>query len=173
MSPEEQLRSRLKSILDVEGATVVEPPCLADMDTGPRPSERSVATQYIACAPLHDTVQPSSQPRGWLLLIVGAIVGIAVMGVIFIIFRKDKTLDKPTTRGKRNHRQAYDDVYDDVYDGSDEDYDDRDLPLSPPKIVKKHPNGQIRSAERPTPKRAAARATALPQSDDPMFQLLQ
>ena len=83
---EAELAQRLKSIVETEGSTTVQPDCLAD---GPAPLlESSFRGSHLArpCAP----PKLSPAPKGWWFLLIGLIVGLVIAAVVFLLCRKSE-----------------------------------------------------------------------------------
>lgn len=184
MEAEEQLRERLKAIVDKEGSTLVEPSCLsgecAALPPLPSAAAAPAALFDAPTPPVYRGVSacdyplvartppaPASAPKGWVLLLAGAVVGLILAAVCYLVCKRPSA---PTGTRRSGRRQAKgvvdrdgDSETSDVSD--DEEEDDGEIPT----IVKSDPPADAR---RPVAKRAARGVAKRRDDDDPMFQPL-
>lgn len=169
MEAEAQLRDRLKSIVETEGSTVVEPACLSDESL---PVLESAFRG--ACDPSRivrpPTLDPESAPKwvapkGWMFILAGIAVGVILAIVCFLTCRKRPVEDANKRSGRREGGRPSARRVEEDSDDELEDEDDEPLPA----IAKAKPSAE---AHRPSPKRATRARTETEEDEDPMFQPL-
>lgn len=174
---ESQLRERLRSIVDNEGVTTVEPACLSEQSLTDTTFKGGVASHLpprsLSSAPA------SAQSKGWLLLLVGCILGLILAGVVFVVCRPAPPKVGVVGVARKSVPLEINDELDgsldyeldSELDGELDDELDDESGTTPPRIARAV--APPPSVPRPKPRRAARATADGGEPTDPMFQPLR
>lgn len=174
----EQFQERLHTVIETEGATVVEPASLSipmseDTFRGSTPIMAAPMLTPIVTKEALPSSNQQRQPKGWLLLLAGAIVGLVLATLIYLCCRGKPEGGQARSGRRHATRSVASEEYSD--DDEEEDTEAAEEAERPPVIVATKPTT---AARRPAAKRAARATTtgrggeAERGNDDPMFQPL-